>query len=753
MADLATLKVRVDAADAVRTTQRLGDALENVAEQGPRVSLAMGKSEAQIRKLQAAEAAAYREADRMAASLNKVEQELKDVDRQSRSTGDAFGMLRKGFAAIAGSVVVKQFIDFADTARLLEGRLKLVTTSAAQLARVQDDLFASAQRTRTSFAGSVELYARVARATQDLGISQRDLLRFTELTNMAIKTSGATSTEASAALIQLSQGLAAGVLRGEEFNSVMEQTPAVAQALAKSLGVGIGELRAMAMQGQLTAQTVIGGILNAEKFIREDFATAPKTVSDAWEQSKNQILRALGELDKATGASSFFRALVRVPGQIAEIATNPFGAPPAQTRAQIEAQNLEIQRRTAFLMTPEGQAQQAAERAQQAEAERARQQQVSIGFMQDYADELVKLSQLSTLNASQLQILRNADASYANALRDGSLAIADRIKLLERQRGVQDVLSAAQQRAATAQSAAGMARLRGTLGAGMVTTVGGKTPSEVAAEGQARLSRNIQLAALKQDIEQRRNALMEEQRLREQVQADLARNFRENMQRAFGDVLTQFVTDGKMSMQRLFGSMTQMGASMVSQAFSRAMMNLMPKNLSGAGSFGLGLGLGVIGMGVSAVFNANAARRAARQRDAAERAAREEANRISAQAHQERIAAEREAKDQQMRDFIAGRTGGRGGVIQSVGQVLQETSASRMIGELVAIRIATTRTADAIAGNGISGSAPTTVNVTVQGGTMDGMAQVGEKVAEAVDRLLGTRVQNLRLSSGQAVTA
>jgi hypothetical protein len=101
---------------------------------------------------------------------------------------------------------------------------------------------------------------------------------------------------------------------------------------------------------------------------------------------------------------------------------------------------------------------------------------------------------------------------------------------------------------------------------------------------------------------------------------------------------------------------------------------------------------------------------------------------------------------------VAGRNGGRGGVIQSVGQVLQETSASRMIGELVAIRVATTRTADAVAGGTLTGGAGTTVNVTVQGGAAGNLNGVAEQVADAVDRLLGTRVQGLRLTSGSAVT-
>lgn len=225
-------------------------------------------------------------------ALEKVKASMKDLNLASILAGAGIG------------VMVKQAIDLADQMRLLEGRLKLVTGSAAELQAVQDALRESANRTRSDYAASVELFARVARSTRDLGIAQQDLLRFTELTQMAIKTSGASSVEASAALIQLSQGLAAGTLRGEEFNSVMEQTPGLALAIASGLGVGVGQLRAMAQQGQLTAQAVIDAVLKMDEAIRGDFASAPVTVADAFVVLRNGIRDTLGEINAATGATS-----------------------------------------------------------------------------------------------------------------------------------------------------------------------------------------------------------------------------------------------------------------------------------------------------------------------------------------------------------------------------------------------------------------------------------------------------------------
>lgn len=224
-------------------------------------------------------------------AMDKLRDSVKGVQASSLLTGAAVGLL------------VKQAIGLADTAQLLTARLRLVTEGQENLLGVQEALRASADATRSSYVATVELFTRVARNTRSLAISQAELLRFTELTQMAIKTSGASSVEASAALIQLSQGLAAGTLRGEEFNSVMEQTPGLALAIASGLGVGVGQLRAMAQQGELTADTVVNAVLRMDTVIRKDFATMPVTVGDAFTVLKNNVLFAIKDINEALGGA------------------------------------------------------------------------------------------------------------------------------------------------------------------------------------------------------------------------------------------------------------------------------------------------------------------------------------------------------------------------------------------------------------------------------------------------------------------
>jgi hypothetical protein len=302
-------------------------------------------------------------------------------------------------------------------------------------------------------------------------------------------------------------------------------------------------------------------------------------------------------------------------------------------------------------------------------------------------------------------------------LRSGNLPLEERVKLMQKQLEIQNAMSTQQRRGLEAQSVAGLDRLRGTLQRGQVTTVGGQLPTGVA--GSAAVAKQ-NAAFVAAEREQRMKTLTAEFQARERMQEELAVNFRMNMQRAFGSVLTEFVTTGKVSLREMFASIKQIGGSMIGEGVSKSLSGLFGAlKMTPFGSLLAGAGL----LGLGSLFG----RKRSPQVSAQDQLAQD----------QSRFAANEDARrrqEQEMRDFVAGRTAGRGGVVQSAGQVLQETSASRMIGELVAIRVAVTRTADALA-NGLGGA-----NV--------GSAQM----ASAVDRLLGTRVQTLRLSGGAAVT-
>jgi len=231
------------------------------------------------------------------------------IQEEGAATVEAsLARLTKQFAATYLGVTaltngLRKLVQTGDTMLLLEGRIGLVTDRTQNLREVQDKLFESAQRTRSSYEGTAELFARVARNSDQLGYSQQQLLNFTELTQMSIRTSGINAIEASRGMIQLSQAMASGVLRGDEFRAVMEQMPGLSAAMASGLGVTIGQLREMANSGELTAQKVMEAILKMEASIRRDFEKLPVTVGDGMTRIGNSLAKAIEKINQSTDAS------------------------------------------------------------------------------------------------------------------------------------------------------------------------------------------------------------------------------------------------------------------------------------------------------------------------------------------------------------------------------------------------------------------------------------------------------------------
>lgn len=223
------------------------------------------------------------------------------MESSLRKVGAQFAASYLGVQAFAGGL--RMLINTSDTMLLLEGRINLVATGTENLRLLQNRLFESSQLTRSSFGATSELYARVSRNADQLGMSQQQLLNFTELTQMSIRTSGINAIEASRGMIQLSQALASGVLRGDEFRAVMEQMPGLARSIADGLGVPIGSLREMANTGQLSAEKVIAAITKMESKIRSDFTKLPVTIGDGMTRIGNSFANGIRNFNDATGAA------------------------------------------------------------------------------------------------------------------------------------------------------------------------------------------------------------------------------------------------------------------------------------------------------------------------------------------------------------------------------------------------------------------------------------------------------------------
>lgn len=240
---------------------------------------------------------------RLEASVNRTERSVANVDRAMSSlSGVARGLL----AALS----VQQVASYADAWTTLNNKLANAVRPQEELVDVTTRVFDITQKTRSSLDATATLYARLERGTREYNTSAEDLAKLTTIINQGFVVSGATAQEAENAIIQLSQGIASGVLRGEEFNSVSEQGSRIMVALAQSLGVGIGELRAMAAEGKLTTDVVVNGLLSQGDEIGKEFANTVTTISQAIQTAGNNITKFFGENSTVKSFVSTFNSSI-----------------------------------------------------------------------------------------------------------------------------------------------------------------------------------------------------------------------------------------------------------------------------------------------------------------------------------------------------------------------------------------------------------------------------------------------------------
>ncbi|EQM79241.1 tape measure protein [Stenotrophomonas maltophilia] len=216
-------------------------------------------------------------------------------------------------------VAVKAAVGKADEWTNLNNRLRLVTQGQAQFAAAQADVIRIAGAARQPLGATAELYQRIAMNQEALGLSGRDLARVVETISKTMVISGTSAAGADAALVQLGQAFASGTLRGEELNSVLEQAPALAQAIAKGLNVPIGKLRELGAAGKLSSQQVINALQSQAGAVDEAFGKMDSTVGQAMTLFNNNLQVMIGRADEATGASKALAAGIGALGSNLEM--------------------------------------------------------------------------------------------------------------------------------------------------------------------------------------------------------------------------------------------------------------------------------------------------------------------------------------------------------------------------------------------------------------------------------------------------
>ena len=244
-------------------------------------------------------------------SLDKTNKELKNTESFSQKAANEIQGLKSGFSVLTGAlaalgigVSAAEIAKTADEFKNLSGRVNIAIGENGNLAKSMDDVKNVAIATNSNLTSTGDLYSRLTKIGQEMKWPQEQALALTETINKAIQVGGGSASTNEAAITQLNQALGSGVLRGDEFNSMVEQSPRLTQAMADGLGVTTGQLREMANQGQLTTEVVTRALLSQSEKISAEFAKFPTTIGASIENLKTSWTIYIGEADAASGASA-----------------------------------------------------------------------------------------------------------------------------------------------------------------------------------------------------------------------------------------------------------------------------------------------------------------------------------------------------------------------------------------------------------------------------------------------------------------
>lgn len=327
------------------STQELNDA---AAQASKNARLASAAYETAAMKSSAAAAAAREQAAQTAAlaAQERLEaQRAREVARAQNEnaaaqnkTADATqaltGRIKSLVGAYVGLQTVQKLVETSDQMTQINARLQLMTGSAEAAADAQDKIYQAAQRSRGAYMDMADMVAQLGTLAPDAFSSTDELIAFAEQLQKQMAISGASGQSAQAAMVQLTQALASGTLRGDELNSVLEQTPMIAKTIADYMGVTTGQMREMASEGAITADVVKNAMLSAAAETDAAYEQMPLTWSQVWTMGSNMALQAMQPvLDLISLAANNTERLIPIVTGLAAAVTVYAGAQTAANAA------------------------------------------------------------------------------------------------------------------------------------------------------------------------------------------------------------------------------------------------------------------------------------------------------------------------------------------------------------------------------------------------------------------------------------
>lgn len=231
--------------------------------------------------------------DEAAAATKRLQEQENMAQSVTNSLTSSVLRLVASYVSIQG---LKKAVDLSDSLVSMRARLDRMNDGLQTTQELETMIYQSAQRSRGSFTYTMGLVSQLGTMAGDAFGSSKEIVQFAEQLNKQLALSGASGSSAQAAILQLEQGLASGVLRGDELNSVMEQAPALAKSIADYMQVSVGQLRELGSQGQITADIVKNALFAAAEDTNAEFEKTPMTWAQVWTVASNTAIRALDPL-------------------------------------------------------------------------------------------------------------------------------------------------------------------------------------------------------------------------------------------------------------------------------------------------------------------------------------------------------------------------------------------------------------------------------------------------------------------------
>jgi len=244
-------------------------------------------------------------------STKRMDSQLSRLNRTSATVASGFGRMAAGLAA---GLSVAAVVKFSDSYTRVQNSLKIAGLEGKALTEVYDRLMVSAQNNAAPIGALADLYGKVSLAQKELGISSEQLATFTDTIAVALRVSGKSAAESAGALLQLSQALGGGVVRAEEFNSIMEGAPTIALAAAagiKEAGGSVAKLRALMIDGKISSKAFFDGIQAGAPVLQALADKTEMTVAQSFTVLNNALVDSVGKFGDATGASDALAASIQ----------------------------------------------------------------------------------------------------------------------------------------------------------------------------------------------------------------------------------------------------------------------------------------------------------------------------------------------------------------------------------------------------------------------------------------------------------